>query len=428
MQKKTINIVTLGCSKNLVDSENLITQIGNQYKITHNSNHKSDIVIINTCGFIKDAKEESIDTILNFIEQKKAGNIDYVYVIGCLSQRYKSDLEKEIPEIDQYFGVNDIKKILKRINLSYRNNLYGERKITTPNHYAYIKIAEGCNRKCSFCAIPNIRGKYKSYDQEQIIEEVKYLAKNSVKEFNLIAQDISYYGYDLNKKNKLTELVNKLSDIKGVEWLRLHYSYPLNFPIELIELMAKKENICNYLDIPIQHISDKVLKKMRRGHLKKDTIKLIQNIRSINPNIALRTTLLVGHPGEEEKDFKELIDFVKETKFDRLGVFTYSEEENTFAAINYKDTIPELIKEERAAQIMEIQQNISLELNQTKIGKNFKVLIDKFDGEFYIGRTEYDSPEVDNEVLIKSEKTIELGTFHNIKITDATEFDLYGEF
>jgi len=426
MKKQKINIVSLGCSKNLVDSENLITQIKDNYEITHNSNKKSDIVVINTCGFIKDAKEESIDTILQFAQLKQSGNIKELFVMGCLSERYKTDLQKEIPEADAWFGVNDLQSILKKLKVQHKTQLIGERQITTPKHFAYIKISEGCDRTCSFCAIPLIRGKHISIPETEIIDQVKFLADQGTKEFILIAQDLTYYGMDIAKKSTFISLIDKISQIQGVDWLRLHYVYPHNFPLELLDLINERPNICKYLDMPLQHISNNVLRAMRRAHTQAGTLAILDQIKSKIPDIALRTTLMTGHPGETKKEFEELKQFVSDYKFDRLGVFTYSEEEDTWGKQNLNDMVPQKVKQDRADEIMAIQQQISFDLNQAKTGKTFKTLIDRKEGEYYIGRTEFDSPEVDNEVLIKSENPIKTGEFYNVKITKSVEFDLYG--
>jgi len=427
-KNKQINVITLGCSKNLVDSEYLMKQlVSNGYSVLHNSNTPSEIVIINTCGFIKDAKQESIETILQFEELKEQNKIEKLIVFGCLSERYKNELENEIPSVDQYFGVYNHRELIEYLNGTYRHQLIGEREVTTPKHYAYLKISEGCNRKCAFCAIPLIKGKHQSKPIEQLVSESKLLVKNGAKELILIAQDLSYYGYDLYKTSKLAELIKELSDIKGLKWIRLHYTYPALFPDNILHLMQSKSNICKYLDIPVQHISDKLLKMMQRGHSKQDTYNLIEKIRKEVPDIALRTTLMVGHPGETDEDFNELIEFVKFAKFERLGVFTYSEEEDTYSAINYKDDIPFSVKQARMNELMEVQQEISNQLNQNKIGGLFKVLIDRKEGDYYVGRTQYDSPEVDNEVIINSSgKKLRIGSFYTIKITKADDFDLYG--
>ncbi len=428
-EKHKINIVTLGCSKNLVDSEQLARQIeGNGLEVTHDSNETdAKTVIINTCGFIGDAKEESVNTILEFAEAKIAGDIDNLYVMGCLSERYKKDLATEIEDVDQFFGVNDIQEVVEGIGIDYKTELLGERNTNTPDHYAYLKISEGCNKTCAFCAIPLIRGKHKSKPIDLLVEEAEFLVARGVKELILIAQDLTFYGIDLYKKPMLDALLEKLSDIKGVEWIRLHYAYPMHFPDRVLDLMRERDNICKYIDIPLQHISDPMLKTMRRGNTKQTTYELIDKFKEKVPGIALRTTLLVGHPGETEKDFDELKEFVTYSKFDRLGVFTFSNEEETYADKNYNDEIPEETKQQRMEEIIEIQREISLELNQQRIGNEFKVIIDRLEGEFYIARTEYDSPEVDNEVLIDASTELVIGNFYHVKITSAEEFDLYGE-
>jgi len=426
----TVNIVTLGCSKNLVDSEILMNQIKlNNLKVVHNSNDLSaKTVIINTCGFINDAKEESINTILEFAKAKENKQIENLYVIGCLSERYKKDLELEIPNVDAYFGSNNLKEIIDTLQIDYKKDLVGERLLTTPSHYAYLKISEGCNRKCSFCAIPLMRGKHISKPIENIVKEAAFLVNNGVKEIVLIAQDLTYYGFDIYHKYKLAELLDKLAKINGLQWLRLHYVYPSDFPLEVLDVMKQHNNICKYIDIPLQHCSDNVLKKMRRGITQNQTIELIKKIRNIIPGIAIRTTLMTGHPGETEQDFKELKQFIQESRFDRLGIFPYSNEEDTYSYINYKDEIPEEEKISRMEELMEIQREISLELNNSKIGKTFKVLIDRREGANFIGRTEFDSPEVDNEVIIVSSNTsMQIGQFYKITITEANEYDLVGK-
>ena len=425
-----INIVTLGCSKNLVDSEQLARQLdANNLKVVHDSNAtNARNVVINSCGFINDAKEESVNTILSFIDAKKRGKLDHVYVMGCLSERYKKELEKEIPEVDEYFGVNDLNDIVKTLGGNLKYDLLGERQITTPNHYAYLKISEGCDRTCSFCAIPLIRGKHKSKTTGQIISEAELLAANGVKELILIAQDLTYYGIDIYNKRMLNELLMQLSSVMGVEWIRLHYAYPTNFPKEILDTIQSHNNICNYLDIPFQHINDNVLKNMRRGISKKHTYELINEIKSRIPNVALRTTLLTGHPGETAEAFDELMEFVSDVEFDRLGVFPYSEEENTFAARNFPDVIPQEEKKRRADKVMELQQGISEKNNLKKIDSYYKVMVDRKEANFYVGRTEFDSPEVDNEVLINSNGLrLKPGTFHEVTITSANAYDLYGE-
>jgi ribosomal protein S12 methylthiotransferase len=428
-KKEHINLVTLGCSKNVVDSEVLMRQLqANQLTISHNEDSfDAKTVIINTCGFIKDAKQESIDTILRFIRAKENGQIRRVFVMGCLSERYKKDLEKEIPDVDKYFGVNDLEVIIQHLGLNYKKSLLGERLLTTPAHYAYLKISEGCDRKCSFCAIPLIRGRHQSRSAESIVAEARNLSERGIKELILIAQDLTSYGLDLYKKQALPELLEALSDIPGIEWIRLHYAYPAGFPREVIRVMKERENICRYLDIPFQHNSDLVLKKMRRGHNRKQNYELIDFLRTEIPQITLRTTVITGHPGETDKEFHELLQFAEEVAFDRLGVFTYSEEEDTWAAQNWKDRIPEQVKKDRAEELMRLQQAISKRLNYNKIGQSLKVLIDEREGEFYRGRTEADSPEVDNEVLIPvAGKPLVIGNFYQTRITGAEEFDLYG--
>jgi ribosomal protein S12 methylthiotransferase len=429
LKKQKINIITLGCSKNIVDSEQLATQlISSNLEIAFDSNDKkARTIIINTCGFIKDAKEESIDTILEYARYKQLGKIDNLFVIGCLSERYKEDLSKEIPEVDQYFGVNDLKSIVSSLDVNYKKELLGERLISTPKHYAFLKISEGCDRSCSFCAIPLIRGKHQSVPMELLILQAKNLANKGVKEIILIAQDLTAYGSDLYKKNQLAGLLAELVKIDKLKWIRLHYAYPVGFSDDVIELIAKEPKICNYIDIPLQHINDKVLKLMRRGHNKKSSLELLKKLKEKNPAINIRTTLLVGHPGEGEKEFEELKEFVQAIEFDRLGVFTYSEEEGTYGAQNLKDVVPEEIKIARAEEIMAIQMEISFRHNQKKVGLEFDVIIDRIEGEYYIGRTEYDSPEVDNEILIKKESArLEIGNFYKVRIDSAIEYDLYG--
>ena len=425
--KGKINIVTLGCSKNIVDSEVLMSQLkGNQFDVSHES-EKLDFgtVIINTCGFIDNAKQESIDTILKYVDLKEKGDIEKVYVTGCLSQRYKDDLEKEIPNVDAYFGTNDLARILKTVGADYKRELIGERLITTPSHYAYVKIAEGCNRPCSFCAIPIMRGGHVSKSIEDLVTEAKHLAKNGTKELILIAQDLTYYGLDIYNDRKLGDLLKHLSDVDGIEWIRMQYAYPSQFPMDVLDVMNECSNICKYLDMPLQHITDNMLKSMRRGISKRRTIELVNDIRAKVPDIALRTTLIAGYPGETEKDVEEVLKFVEEMRFDRLGVFTYSHEENTHA-YTLVDDVPDEEKQERADQIMAVQQDISLELNQAKVGKQYKVLIDRIEKDHFVGRTEYDSPEVDNEVLITAkDEYLRIGDFVNVEIESAEEFDLY---
>jgi len=422
-----INVITLGCPKNLVDSEKLMGRLKiSGIDVKHGSARKADIVIINTCGFIQDAKEESIETILGAIEQKKRGRSAKVLVMGCLSERYMNDLKQEIPEVDHFYGVNDLEQILQDLNVSARHELHGERMLITPKHYAYLKISEGCDRTCSFCAIPLIRGKNISVPMETLLEEARLLAANGVKELILVAQDLTWYGIDLYKQRKLAELLEKLAGVNGLEWIRLHYAYPAAFPAEVLDVMASQPKICKYLDIPFQHISSDLLSSMRRGVNKEETIRLIQTIRSKVPGIALRTSLMVGYPGETLENFNELKEFVRTTRFERMGVFTYSEEEGTKAAV-LNDEISQTLKDERAAELMDLQQQISQEINETRIGKTYKTLVDGKEGEFYIGRTEYDSPEIDNEVLIQANgKKLKTGQFYSIQIIGADAFDVFG--
>lgn len=429
LKKNKVNVVTLGCSKNLFDSEVLMAQLkANQFEVEHESeNDDASIVIINTCGFIDNAKQESIDTILRYADAKEAGLVDKLYVTGCLSERYKDELEKEIPNVDAYFGTRDLPRLLKTLKADYKHELVGERLLTTPLHYAYFKISEGCDRPCSFCAIPLMRGKHVSVPMEQLVENAKKLVNNGTKELLIIAQDSTYYGLDLYKERKLAELLKRLSDINGLEWIRLHYAFPSGFPLDVLEVMRERENICKYIDMPLQHISDNMLKSMRRGITKQKTIDLVNTIRDKVPGIAIRTTLITGYPGETEKDHQEMLEWVEQTRFDRLGVFTYSHEENTHA-YTLKDNVPAKVKQQRAQRVMELQQGISFELNQQKIGKEFKVLIDRKEGNYFIGRTEFDSPEVDNEVLIDARKHfLRIGDFALLRINDAEAFDLFGE-
>ncbi len=424
-----MNIVTLGCSKNSVDSEVLLTQLrGNEIDAVHESeDDDSNVVVINTCGFIDNAKQESIDTILRYVDAKKEGLVEKIYVTGCLSQRYKDDLEKEIPEVDAYFGTRDLSRLLKEFKADYKHELVGERILTNPAHYAYMKISEGCDRPCSFCAIPLMRGGHISRPIEELVKEASHLAKNGTKELLLIAQDSTYYGLDLYKKRNLAELLQRLSDVNGIDWIRLHYAFPAGFPMDALDVMAERPNICNYVDIPLQHASNNMLKMMRRGTTREKTEDLLATMRFKVPGIAIRTTLIAGHPGETEEDFEEMMDFVQKSRFDRLGVFNYSHEENTHS-YSFEDNIPENVKQERADAVMEVQEAISYELNQQKIGKTFKVLVDRKEGGNFIGRTEYDSPEVDNEVIIDGkENYLRIGDFATVKIYDAAEFDLFGE-
>ncbi len=424
-----VNVVTLGCSKNVHDSEVLMGQLrGNRMRVVHEAAHvqADDIVVINTCGFIDNAKQESIDTILQYSALKDEGKVGKVIVTGCLSERYKPDLQAEIPNVDAYFGTNDLQALLGTIGADYKHELVGERMLTTPSHFAYFKIAEGCNRPCSFCAIPLMRGKHVSRPMENLVKEAQHLAKNGTKELILIAQDLTYYGLDLYGKRNLAELLQRLSDIEGIEWIRLQYAYPSGFPMDVLNVMAERSNICNYLDMPLQHISDNMLRSMRRGTTKQKTIDLIRAIRDRVPGIALRTTLICGYPGETERDFEELQQWVADTRFDRLGCFTYSHEEKTHA-YDLIDDVSEAEKAARVEQIMEIQQGISYEINQTKVGHTYRVLVDKVEGEYFVGRTEFDSPEVDNEVLIPvQEHYLTLGRFAQVRIDRAEDFDLYG--
>ncbi|MFY9309443.1 MAG: 30S ribosomal protein S12 methylthiotransferase RimO [Bacteroidia bacterium] len=429
LKKNKVNVVTLGCSKNIVDSEVLMGQLkANNFVVEHESeSNDSSIVIINTCGFIDNAKQESIDTIIQYANAKEAGLVDKVYVTGCLSERYKPDLEKEIPNVDGYFGTRELPRLLKTLKADYKHELVGERLLTTPHHYSYFKIAEGCDRPCSFCAIPLMRGGHVSRPIEELVKEAKSLAAKGTKELMLIAQDLTYYGLDLYKKRNLSELLKQLSDVEGIEWIRLHYAFPGGFPLDVLDVMKERKNICNYLDMPLQHISDSMLKSMRRGTTKQKTIDLVNIIRDKMPDIALRTTLIAGYPGETEQDHQEMLDWIEQTRFDRLGIFAYSHEENTHA-YSLKDNVPAKVKQARTEAVMALQQGISLELNQKKIGNTYKVLFDKKEGDFFIGRTEFDSPEVDNEVLVKAtENYVRVGDFANVKITSAEDYDLYGE-
>lgn len=430
LKKNKVNVVTLGCSKNLVDSEVLMGQLkANKFDVEHEgTGDDHQIVIINTCGFVDNAKQESIDTILRYVEAKKEGAVEKVYVTGCLSERYKKDLEVEIPEVDAYFGTRELPKILKTLKADYKHELVGERLLTTPQHYAYFKISEGCDRPCSFCAIPLMRGKHISVPIEELVSRGKTLAAKGTKELLLIAQDLTYYGLDIYKKRELARLVEQLSDVEGIDWIRLHYAFPSGFPMEVLDVMKAKANVCNYLDMPLQHISDNMLGSMRRGITKQKTIDLVNKIRDKVPGIALRTTLIAGYPGETEKDHEEMLKWVEATRFERLGIFTYSHEENTHAH-SLKDDVPEKIKRRRADAVMAVQQEISHKLNQQKIGQTFKVLFDRKEGEYFIGRTEFDSPDVDNEVLVKADADTyaRIGDFATVKITEATDFDLYGQ-
>lgn len=425
LQKNTINVITLGCSKNIYDSEVLMGQLKASGKeVVHEQ--EGNIVVVNTCGFIGDAKEESVNTILEQIHKKEQGMVDRVYVTGCLSERYKPDLEKEIPQVDQYFGTTDLPQLLKVLGADYKHELLGERLTTTPKNYAYLKIAEGCDRPCSFCAIPLMRGKHKSKSIEDITHEASLLAKDGVKELILIAQDLTYYGLDLYNERKLADLLRALVKLEGIEWIRLHYAFPTGFPMEVLEVMREESKVCNYIDIPLQHISDPILKSMRRGTTKTKTTKLLQAFRAAVPEMAIRTSLIVGYPGETAEDFNTLKQWVQEMRFERLGCFTYSHEENTHA-FGLEDDVPEEVKQERANEIMAIQTEISRELNQQWIGKTLRCMIDRKEGNYFIGRTERDSPDVDNEVLISAEDHyLKMGDFAQITITSATEFDLFG--
>ena len=428
MKKQVLNIVTLGCSKNKVDSEHLAALLNNTYKIVHDSEEKSDVVIINTCGFIGDAKEESIDTILEYAELRKANKIKKLYVMGCLSERYKKELSKEIHEVDAFFGVEPVQHVAADILKSdYHAEYCCERVLSTPSHYAYLKISEGCNRHCAFCAIPLIRGDHKSVPMEDLVKEAENLAKKGVKELILIAQDLTYYGYDIDGKSHIVELVQKLTEVDGIEWIRLHYGYPLGFPVELLELMRDNPKICHYIDLPLQHISTPILKAMRRGVTREQTIEFVKKVRSYVPDIAFRSTFIVGFPGETEEQFNELIDFIKEMRFERAGVFAYSAEEGT-PAYELEDDVPEDVKKARVDIFMDVQQDISLEINSKRLGRTEKVLIDRTEGGYYVGRTQYDSPEVDDEVLISmKDNKLEIGSFVNVKIIQADYFDCYGE-
>ena len=426
LKKNKINVITLGCSKNTYDSEVLMGQLKASGKdVAHEQ--EGNIVVINTCGFIDNAKEESVNTILEYVEKKEQGIVDKVFVTGCLSERYRPDLEKEIPDVDQYFGTTELPLLLKALGADYKHELLGERLTTTPKNYAYLKIAEGCDRPCSFCAIPLMRGTHVSQSIEKLVREAEGLAKNGVKELILIAQDLTYYGLDLYKKRNLAELLENLAKVEGIEWIRLHYAFPTGFPMDVLDLMKREPKICNYIDIPLQHISDKILKSMKRGTTKEKTTKLLQEFSERVPGMAIRTTLIVGYPGETQEDFEILRDWVQEMKFERLGCFTYSHEENTGAYV-LEDDVPQEVKQARAAEIMDLQSQISWDLNQEKIGQTFKCVIDRKEGQYFIGRTEFDSPDVDNEVLVDASKFyLKTGDFVNLKITDATEFDLYAE-
>ncbi|MGI4886340.1 MAG: 30S ribosomal protein S12 methylthiotransferase RimO [Janthinobacterium lividum] len=425
-----VNVITLGCSKNIVDSEVLMGQLqANDFAVTHEAaTNDANIVIINTCGFIDNAKQESIDTILRYADEKVAGRLEKLYVTGCLSQRYKDELEVEIPQVDAYFGTLELPQMLKVLNADYKHELVGERLLTTPRHYAYFKIAEGCNRPCSFCAIPLMRGQHVDRTMDDLVRDASRLAAQGTKELILIAQDLTYYGLQAYGERKLPELLRRLSDVNGIEWIRLQYAYPSQFPLEALDVMAERANICKYLDMPLQHGSDNMLKTMRRGITRRRTSELVDTIRQRVPGIALRTTLIAGHPGETDADFDEMYEFVRQTRFERLGIFTYSHEDNTHA-YTLADSVPADVKQGRADAIMELQQGISLELNEDRVGQTYKVLFDRKEGGHFVGRTEFDSPEVDNEVLVPVEQNtfVRLGDFANVKITSATDFDLYGQ-
>lgn len=426
-----VDLITLGCSKNLVDSEQLMGRLElNGYDVEHDPKvADGEIAIINTCGFIQDAKKESIDTILEFAERRKSGELKKLIVMGCLSQRYKKELEKEIPEVDKFYGKFDFMDVMKYLgrDTEYNSKMGVSRRITTPKHYAYVKVSEGCNRMCSYCAIPLITGRYKSRDMQEIVDEVEFLVSQGVKEFQIIAQDLSYYGEDKYGENKLAELVRRLSDVNGVEWLRLHYAYPAGFPDELLKVMRERENVCKYLDIALQHISDNMLVKMRRHITKAETLDLLAKIRSEVPGIHIRTTLIVGHPGETSDDFDELVDFVKTQRFERMGAFTYSDEDGTYSNVHYNDDVPPEVKDKRLDKIMDLQSFISEEINANKVGKVLKTIIDRKEGDFYVGRTQFDSPDVDPEVLVKSDTKLVAGNFYDVNITGAETYDLYGE-
>lgn len=429
MNRKKVDIITMGCSKNLVDSEQLMGLFeANGYTCTHDSeNPDGEIVVVNTCGFIADAKEESINTILEFAQAKEEGRIEKLYVMGCLSEHYLADLEKEIPEVDGWYGKFNYKQLLNDLqeNQISDNNQY-LRHITTPSHYAYLKISEGCDRHCAYCAIPIITGKHQSRPMDEILDEVRFLVEKGVKEFQVIAQELTYYGVDLYGEQRIAELVERMADIKGVEWIRLHYAYPTHFPWDLLRVMREKKNVCNYLDIALQHISDHMLTRMRRNVSKAETMALIERLRKEVPGIHIRTTLMVGFPGETEDDFQQLVDFTKWARFERMGAFAYSEEDGTYSANHYEDDVPDDVKQQRLDRLMRVQQNISAELEAEKVGQVLRVIIDRLEGDYFVGRTEYCSPEVDPEVLIRAEKPLEIGSFYKVKITDSEEFDLYG--
>ena len=429
MKKNRVDVITMGCSKNLVDSERLMRQLQEcGYEVTHDCEEPCGaIAVINTCGFIGDAKEESINMILEFCQRKEEGDLEKLYVMGCLSERYLTELREEITQVDKFYGKFNWTELITDLKKEYNESIARERVLTTPGHYAYLKISEGCNRRCAYCAIPIITGAHKSRPMEDILDEVRYLVSKGVKEFQIIAQELTFYGVDLYKKQTIAELVERISDIEGVEWIRLHYAYPANFPYDLLRVMRERKNVCKYLDIALQHVSTKMLKKMLRNVTKEDTYALVERMRSEVPGICLRTTMMVGFPGETEKDFEELMDFVKWAKFDRLGAFAYSEEEGTYAGENYRDNVSKKKKQERLDRLMEVQQRISTRLNDAKVGNVYKTIIDRVEGDYYIGRTEFDSPDVDTEVLINvAEGDLQIGAFYDVRITDATEFDLMG--
>lgn len=429
MEKNRVDVITMGCSKNLVDSERLMRQLQDcGYEVTHDSEEPCGaIAVINTCGFIGDAKEESINMILEFCQRKEEGDLEKLYVMGCLSERYLTELREEISQVDKFYGKFNWTELVNDLKKEYNESIAQERVLTTPGHYAYLKISEGCNRRCAYCAIPIITGPHKSRPIEEILDEVRYLVSKGVKEFQIIAQELTFYGVDLYKKQAIAELVEKISDIEGVEWIRLHYAYPSNFPYDLLRVMRERKNVCKYLDIALQHVSTKMLKKMLRNVTKEDTYTLVERMRSEVPGICLRTTMMVGFPGETDKDFEELVDFVKWAKFDRLGAFAYSEEEGTYAGENYRDNVSKKKKQERLDRLMEVQQRISTRLNDAKVGNVYKTIIDRIEGDYYIGRTEFDSPDVDTEVLINiNEGELHIGSFYDVRIVDATEFDLMG--
>ena len=429
MIKNRVDIITMGCSKNLVDSEHLMRQLQEcGYEVTHDSETpEGAIAVINTCGFIGDAKEESINMILEFCQRKEEGDLERLYVMGCLSERYLDELREEISQVDRFYGKFNWSELLTDLKQEYKPQIANERVITTPGHYAFLKISEGCNRRCAYCAIPIITGNHVSRPMEEILDEVRYLVSQGVKEFQIIAQELTFYGVDLYKKQSIAELIERISDIEGVEWIRLHYAYPANFPYDLLRVMRERDNVCKYLDIALQHVSTKILKKMLRQVTKEDTYALVERMRAEVPGICLRTTMMVGFPGETEKEFEELIEFVKWAKFDRLGAFSYSEEDGTYAALNYRDSVSRKKKQERLDRLMDVQQRISSNLNYEKVGKTFKTIIDRIEGDYYIGRTEFDSPDVDTEVLVPlSDGELVIGNFYNVEIEDATEFDLMG--